>query len=72
MLVRLPAKLAEMVNGVDLSHYREGDIVELSEHDGEMLIAENWAERVAPSRSRTSWRPDARATAADRKRARRS
>lgn len=72
MLVRLTVKLAEMVNGVDLSPHREGDIIQLSEHAGEMLIAENWAARVAPRRSHACWRPDARATAADRKRTRRS
>jgi hypothetical protein len=69
MFVRLTAKLAEVVNGVDLSRYREGDVVELPERDCWMLIAERWAELVAapPRDGPTRWRPDARALAADRK-----
>jgi hypothetical protein len=69
MFVRLTAKLAEVVNGVDLSRYREGDVVELSERDCCMLIAERWAELVTvpPRDAQPQWRPDARALAADRK-----
>jgi len=72
MRVRLTAKLAEVVNGVDISRYREGDVVELPERDCRMLMAERWAEAVPtlavpPSRA---WRPDARAIAAERKRRR--
>ena len=67
MRVRLTAKLAEVVNGVDLSHYREGDVVELPERECRMLIAEHWAEMVGQSATGpTRWRPDARAVAADR------
>jgi hypothetical protein len=68
MRVRLTAKLAEVVNGIDLSPYTEGDIIELSEHDAQLLIAEKWAETVdqrqdvAPA---PSWLDD-RAIAADR------
>jgi hypothetical protein len=72
MQFRLTVKLAEVVNGVHLSRYREGDIVELAARDGQMLIAENWAEEVAESPTHSAWRPNARAMAADRKRARRS
>jgi hypothetical protein len=46
MRVRLIVKLAETVNGLDLSHCREGDVIELSDHSGAMLIAEGWAEAV--------------------------
>jgi hypothetical protein len=69
MLVRLTAKLAEVVNGVDLSRYHEGDVVELPERDCRMLIAEHWADAVPGGvvRSR-AWLPDAGAVAADRKR----
>jgi hypothetical protein len=69
MFVRLTAKLAEVVNGVDLSRYREGDIVELPERDCHMLIAERWAELVTvpPASLQARWRPDARAVVADRK-----
>ena len=44
MLVRLKVKLAEMVNGLDLSHCVEGDVIDVGNRDGEMLIAERWAE----------------------------
>ena len=72
MVVRLTAKLAEVVNGVDLSRCREGDVIELPARDAEMLRAEGWAELVVdPDQSRPAWRPDARAIAADRKRTRR-
>lgn len=71
MLVRLTAKLAEVVDGIDLSACREGDIVELSDPDAGLLIAEGWAERVEePTESAEPrvWRPDARAVAAERRR----
>jgi hypothetical protein len=69
MFVRLTAKLAEVVNGVDLSHYSEGEVVELPERECRMLIAERWAELVSqqPVRGQGQWRFDARAVAADRK-----
>lgn len=33
-----------MVNGLDLSHCSEGDVVEVVGSDGAMLIAEGWTE----------------------------
>ena len=71
MLVLLTAKLAEVVNGVDLSPYCEGDVVELPAREAEMLIAERWAEPVPLVRPPPAWRPDVRAIASDRKRTRR-
>jgi hypothetical protein len=47
MRVRLTRKLAQCVDGVDLSEHREGDILTLSAHEAELLIAEGWAVRVA-------------------------
>jgi hypothetical protein len=44
--VRLIVKLAEAVNGVDLSHCHEGDVIELSPREAAMLIAEGWPEAV--------------------------
>ena len=44
MRVRLTRKLAESVDGIDLRRCRVGDIIELSRHDGELLLAEHWAE----------------------------
>ena len=46
-MVRLTLKLAEVVDGVDLSHCTEGDVVELSDSDARLLIIEGWAEPVA-------------------------
>ena len=72
MIVRLTKKLADVVNGVDISRYIEGDVIELPTRSGEMLVAEGWAEDIAPAAmSKASpyaggWRPDARAVAADR------
>ena len=46
MYVRLTKKLANVMDGVDVSHARAGDILNMSDSQGEMLIAEDWAERV--------------------------
>lgn len=43
MLIRLTRKLAELVDGVDLSHCSEGDVLELPRAHAELLIAEGWA-----------------------------
>jgi hypothetical protein len=43
--VRLIKKFAEMIDGVDLSKARVGDILTLPRREGEMLLAERWAER---------------------------
>ena len=67
MRVRLTAKLAEVVNGIDLSRNAEGDIIELSDHDAQLLIAEKWADTVPPEEEVTRiarW-PDEPAIAAD-------
>jgi hypothetical protein len=68
MLVRLTAKLADVVNGVDISCCREGDVVELPERAGRMLIAEHWAVAVPPAAAIRACHRDARAVAADRRR----
>jgi hypothetical protein len=41
--VRLTRKFAERIDGVDLSHRRTGEIVEMSPRDAHLLIAEGWA-----------------------------
>ena len=46
MRVRLTVKLAKVVEGVDLSAYAEGDVIELTEFDANLLIKGGWAERV--------------------------
>jgi hypothetical protein len=46
MKVRLRRKLADFLDGVDVSHVREGDIIDLSEREAALLILEGWATRV--------------------------
>jgi hypothetical protein len=48
MQVRLTRKLAECLDGIDVSRFREGDIVDLTPHDAALLIAEGWAAPYAP------------------------
>ena len=43
MKVRLILKLAEMVDGVDLSNHEIGDVLDLPERKARLLIAEGWA-----------------------------
>ncbi len=43
MRVQLIRKLAESVDGIDLSHCRVGDVIDLTLHDARLLIAEGWA-----------------------------
>jgi len=44
--VRVTKKLAEVINGIDLSDRRVGDVVDLPRHDAELLLAEGWASPV--------------------------
>jgi hypothetical protein len=71
MLVRLTTKLADVVDGVDVSQCSEGDVIELSQRDATLLIAERWAEPVdsdVAARCEVVGRMDVRAVAADRPR----
>ena len=45
MRVRLTRKLADEIDGIDLSHDHVGDIIDLSTREAGTLIAEGWAER---------------------------
>jgi hypothetical protein len=47
--VRLTRKLAESVDGIDLSSISEGDCMELRPSDARMLILEGWAELLDPA-----------------------
>ena len=49
MLVRLVRKLADNLDGIDVSGYREGDVLDLPAGRAALLIAEQWA---VPFRSR--------------------
>jgi len=42
MRVRLTRKLAAEIDGIDLSDYAVGDVMELSERKGRLLVAEGW------------------------------
>ena len=44
MKIRLTHKYAELINGVDLSKAHEGETLDLSQRDAEILLAEGWAE----------------------------
>jgi hypothetical protein len=41
--VRLTRKLADRINGVDVTGRAVGDVFQLSRHDAEVLMAEGWA-----------------------------
>jgi hypothetical protein len=60
MRVRVIRKLADCVDGVDLSRCGEGDVIDLTEPEARLMFAEEWA---VPAR-RSS---DSAAVAADRR-----
>ena len=43
MRIRLTRKLADCLDGVDLSHYSVGDVLDLPRREAHLLIAEGWA-----------------------------
>jgi hypothetical protein len=49
MWVRLIRKLADFLDGVDVSEFREGDVFELPAGEAHLLIAERWAEPHIPA-----------------------
>ncbi len=46
MRIRLIRKLAEQLNGIDLSRWRVGDILDLPLREAELLVAEGWGRAV--------------------------
>jgi len=58
VMIRLTRKLADAVDGVDLSKRRVGQVLHLPRRDAWLLIAEGWAERVekAPQARSPSYR----------------
>lgn len=46
MRVRLVRKLANVLNGIDLSNVKIGDVLNLLPHHAAMLVAEGWAEET--------------------------
>jgi hypothetical protein len=57
--VRLTKKLAEVIDGIDLSDRRVGDVLNLPTHDAEVLLAEGWASTVEPAFGAGTNRADA-------------
>jgi hypothetical protein len=47
MQIRLTRKLADYLDGIDLSEYRAGDVISMSPWQMRLLIAEGWAERIS-------------------------
>jgi hypothetical protein len=43
MFIRLVRKLAEQLDGIDMSARRAGDVFEVPRYEAELLIAEAWA-----------------------------
>jgi|KBSSwiStaDraftv2_1062776.scaffolds.fasta_scaffold2221469_2 hypothetical protein len=43
MRIRLTKKLAQTLNGVDLSRLHVGDTIDMNESDAELLLMEGWA-----------------------------
>jgi hypothetical protein len=74
MRVRLTRRLAERLDGVDVSAHGVGDVFEVTRHEGELLVAEGWAvqmilrprrrpvhlqkQRRAEDRIRDEWRDE--------------
>jgi hypothetical protein len=53
-VIRLTRKLAESVNGFNLSNIDVGDVLELPDQTADMLLAERWAEPLPPDRPTSS------------------
>jgi hypothetical protein len=69
MQIQLVRKLANHLDGIDVSAYQQGDVLELPRRDAELLIAEGWATAYCgpPAREvRDVSAPPQLATAADR------
>lgn len=52
MRVRLTKKLADMVDGIDLSGCSVSDVLDLGAREARMLVAEGWAEPQRPTEDR--------------------
>ena len=46
MLVRLTHKLANLMDGIDVSRIRQGDLIDLTDAEAMLLVAEGWAVEV--------------------------
>jgi hypothetical protein len=59
MRIRLTQRLAEAIDGISLSGRAVGDLIEMSQHDAETLVAEGWASAVSVERPHQDCRPAA-------------
>jgi len=50
VVIRLTRKLAECIDGVDLSRWSVGELMRLEVREALLLIAEGWAEPVQAER----------------------
>ena len=55
MAVRLIKKLAEVIDDIDLSQVKIGDVLTLPSREGRLLIAEGWAVPDRQPRHTRSW-----------------
>jgi hypothetical protein len=51
MFIRLVRKLAEQLDGIDMSAHCAGDVIEMPRYEADLLIAEEWAVAVDEPRS---------------------
>jgi len=58
--VRLTRKLADRIDGIDLSESHVGDTLRLTAHDADLIVAEGWAERVSGKASQARKRESRR------------
>jgi len=71
MRVRLTRKLADCLDGVDLSAHSVGDVLRLTPHEAELLTAEGWGDPISdpqPREAREYSSAFVRAEAADAQR----
>jgi hypothetical protein len=52
MRVQLTRKLAQFIDGVDLTHHEVGDVFDVNVADARLLLAEGWAEVQAADSGR--------------------
>lgn len=57
MKVRLTKKLAECLNGIDLSSANAGEVLDLDERQAALLILEGWAAREGEPLAEADDRP---------------
>jgi hypothetical protein len=54
MRIRLTRKLADFIDGVAISDYAVGDIIDLDPKEARLLLAERWAVSMNDARARHS------------------